>query len=89
MLLFKKSEIILFPLFYSLAFCKDIKSSLKSDIISIIELLREFYSEDKIFFKILDIKNINLEFLSEINQLIYRMKIKMKKEKVLPLFKNV
>ena len=66
----KKGEIVFFPLFYSLDFCKDIKNNLKSDIISIIEILREFYSEDKIFFNNINFKNRVLGFLSEINQLL-------------------
>lgn len=81
-----KNEIILFPLFYSLALNKDVKNNLKKDITEIIDSFKDIYYEDNEFFNNIDFEIINLEFLSKLNILIYNMKNKMKKEEILPLY---
>ena len=85
----QKKEIILFPLFYSLAFNKDIKNNLKSDISAIIDSFKGSYYQDQEFFDSIDFQIINLEFLSKINILIYNMKNKMKKDDILPLYQHL
>lgn len=83
-----KNDLILFPLFYSLAFSKDIQNNLKSDILAIIDNFKENYS-DNTFFNDIDFTSINTDFLSKINILIYNMKKKVEINDVLPLYKHL
>lgn len=82
-----KIELILFPLFYSLAFSKDIQSYLKADIIAILDSFKENYPYDKELLNDIDFTNINVDFLSKINILVYNMKKKAKINDILPLYK--
>ena len=82
-----KIELILFPLFYSLAFSRDIQNYLKSDIIAILDIFKENYPYEKELLNDIDFTIINVDFLSKINILIYNMKKKAKINDILPLYK--